>query len=77
MLLSYAWQDEGCYPGQEKMAEKMAVDTRTVRRMIAELQDHGLLDVRQRGLGKTNYYKLKVTVRTKTVLTRPDKTVRS
>ena len=63
MFLSYAWNNELCYPGQEKLAQDMGVGKRSVVTYLQELQKHGLLEVKRRGLGKTNLYKLKFSVR--------------
>ena len=62
MILSYAWQNDSCFPGQAKLAEDMGVDERTVRRHIQALQSAGLLVIQQRGQGKTNIYELNLTV---------------
>lgn len=63
MLLKYAWHESACYPGQEKLADDMGTGERSVRRYLAELEEFGLLEVQQRGLGKTNLYKLHLTVK--------------
>lgn len=65
MLLKYAWDDAGCYPGQLKLAEDMGSGERSVRRYLDELQIAGFLEIQQRGLGKTNYYRLHLTVQRK------------
>ena len=62
MILSYAWQNDFCFPGQAKLAEDMGVDERTVRRHIQALQAAGLLVIQQRGQGKTNIYELNLSV---------------
>ena len=62
MILSYAWQNDSCFPGQAKLAEDMGVDERTVRRHIQALQSAGLLVIQQRGQGKTNIYELNLSV---------------
>jgi hypothetical protein len=62
MLLKYNWTDEGCFPGQQKLAEDMGSGERSVRTYQKELEAARLLKVTQRGLGKTNYYRLHVTV---------------
>jgi hypothetical protein len=59
VLLSYAWKDDFCYPGQARMAADMGGGERSVRRYMAELAEHGLIEVRHRGLGKTNLYIVK------------------
>ena len=63
MLLKYAWGDDGCFPGQVKLAEDMGAGERSVRTYLKELEAGGLLEITQRGLGKTNLYRLHVTVR--------------
>lgn len=63
MLLKYAWHESACYPGQAKLADDMGAGERSVRTYLKELEDAGLLEVQQRGLGKTNLYKLHLTVK--------------
>ena len=58
MLLTYAWQEASCFPGQERLAEDMGVVKRSVVTYMKELQDSGLVVVKRRGLGKTNVYTL-------------------
>src|SRR5947208_11874316 len=54
MLLKYAWQDDACFPGQVKLAGDMGATDRSVRTYLNELETAELLEVQQRGLGKTN-----------------------
>ena len=63
MLLKYAWTDDACYPGQQKLADDMGPGERSVRTYLKELEDAGFLEVTQRGLGKTNLYSLHLTVK--------------
>lgn len=65
MLLKYAWDEAACFPGQIRLAEDMGSGERSVRRYLDELEQSGLLEVEQRGLGKTNYYRLHLTVKGK------------
>jgi hypothetical protein len=65
MLLKYAWQDEACFPGQAKLAEDMGAAERSVRTYLKELEEAELLEIKQRGLGKTNLYRLHLTVKGK------------
>lgn len=58
MLLKYAWGDDACFPGQAKLAEDMGSGERSVRRYLEELEKSNLLQIVQRGLGKTNLYRL-------------------
>ena len=62
MILSYNWQNDSCFPGQAKLARDMGVDERTIRRHIQALQSAGLLEIEQRGQGKTNIYVLNMVV---------------
>jgi hypothetical protein len=62
MLLKYAWADDACFPGQVKLAEDMGAGERSVRTYLKELETGGLLRITQRGLGKTNIYRLFLTV---------------
>lgn len=63
MLLKYAWSDDACYPGQQKLADDMGAGERSIRTYLKELEDERLLEVTQRGLGKTNLYRLHLTVK--------------
>src|SRR6202158_2964899 len=58
MLLSYAWQNDYCFPGQRRLADDLGLDERSIRRHLKALQTNGLLAIRQRGQGKTNIYEL-------------------
>lgn len=63
MLLKYAWYDDGCFPGQAKLARDMGAGERSIRTYLKELETANLLQIIQRGLGKTNFYKLHVTLK--------------
>jgi len=63
LFLSYAWHDDFCFPGQEKLAEHCGSSKRSVVTWLQELQDKGLVEVTRRGLGKTNLYKLNFVVK--------------
>lgn len=58
MLLSYAWQNDFCFPGQTRLAKDMGLTERSVRTHLKSLESHGLLVIQQRGQGKTNLYEL-------------------
>ena len=58
MLLHYAWQNDYCFPGQERLATDMGVGKRSVIRFMAELTTAGFIAVKRRGLGQTNLYQL-------------------
>ena len=63
MLLSYAWQNDYCFPGQRRLGEDMGIDERNVRRHLKSLVTNGLLTIRRRGQGKTNIYELNLKPR--------------
>jgi hypothetical protein len=65
MLLKYAWNNDACFPGQVKLAEDMGATDRSVRTYLKELETADLLEITQRGLGKTNLYRLHLTVKPK------------
>jgi hypothetical protein len=62
MLLKYARDNNFCFPGQQRLAQDMGSGERSLRRYQEELEEAGYLEVTQRGLGKTNVYKLDLTV---------------
>lgn len=62
MLLKYAWADDACFPGQAKLAADMGSAERSIRTYLKELETAGFLEITQRGLGKTNVYRLFLTV---------------
>jgi hypothetical protein len=63
MLLHYAWQNDRCFPGQDRLAQDMGAGKRSVIRFMAELERAGFVAVKRRGLGQTNLYQLFTVVR--------------
>jgi hypothetical protein len=63
MLLKYAWNNDACFPGQVRLAEDMGAAERSVRTYLKELETAELLEIKQRGLGKTNLYRLHLTIK--------------
>jgi Helix-turn-helix domain len=61
MLLKYAWQNDFCFPGQERLAKDMGVTDRSVRTYLQELETQKFVNIKQRGLGKPNLYELNLT----------------
>lgn len=59
LLLSYAWQEGSCFPGQKRLAVDLGLKERMVRYHIAELKKKGLIEIKRRGLGQTNIYIIK------------------
>src|SRR5438876_7800831 len=58
MLLSYAWQNDYCFPGQLRLAADLGLHETNVRKHLKSLQAIGLLTIIRRGQGKTNVYQL-------------------
>jgi DNA-binding transcriptional ArsR family regulator len=58
MLLSYAWQNDYCFPGQERLAQDLGLTDRSVRTHLKSLEGSGLLAIKRRGQSKTNIYEL-------------------
>jgi DNA-binding transcriptional ArsR family regulator len=63
MLLSYAWQNDYCFPGQERLAHDLGLTDRSVRTHLKSLEGAGLLAIKRRGQGKTNIYELNLKPR--------------
>ena len=63
MFLSYAWHNDSCFPGQDRLAEDMGMSRVRVTQLIAELQRAGLVNIQRRGQGKTNLYTIHVRVK--------------
>ena len=63
MLLSYAWQNDYCFPGQQRLAEDLGLSDRSVRTHLKSLEAIGLLAIQRRGQGKTNIYELNLKPR--------------
>ena len=68
MFLSYAWHNNFCFPGQERLAEDMGMSRSRVTEFVSELEKGGLISVLRRGQGKTNIYTVhfQVTAKPKT-----------
>src|SRR6266581_204441 len=76
MLLSYAWQNDYCFPGQLRLAEDLGLHETNVRKHLKSLEANGLLAITRRGQGKTNIYELNLKPRQMT-RPRPSENARS
>jgi hypothetical protein len=65
LFLSYAWHNQYCFPGQERLSRDMGMAQPSVNRFIKELQTCGLIEVTRRGQGKTNLYTINFVVKRK------------
>ena len=63
MFLSYAWHNESCFPGQERLAADMGMTRPRVTQLIAELERFRLVSIQRRGQGKTNLYTIHFQVK--------------
>ncbi len=57
-LLSYAWHNDYCFPGQERMAEDIGSSRKSVNLWLQELDNKGFIKIVRRGQGKTNLYEV-------------------
>jgi len=62
MLLKYAWQNDFCFPGQDRLGKDMGVSRRSVNTYIQELETKKFIIIKRQGKGKPNVYTLKLTV---------------
>ena len=65
MFLHYAWHKDSCFPGQDRLGEAMGMSKSRVNEFIKELERAGLIEIRRRGQGKTNIYRIKFVVKKK------------
>ncbi len=66
MFLSYAWHNNLCFPGQERLAQDIGMTRVRVTQLTGELEAAGFIEIHRRGLGKTNLYTVNFTIRPKT-----------
>jgi hypothetical protein len=70
MLLSYAWQNDFCFPGQERLAKDIGTSLRSVVTYIKELTQADFVAVKKRGQGRANLYELHLTTTKKPKVSR-------
>lgn len=76
VLLSYAWQEEACFAGQQKMARDMGVSERHLRRYLQELEEAAYVRIKRQGLNRPNlYYILDVRTKLKRKRAKADRTL--
>lgn len=73
LLIMFAWQENECFPGQERLSVAAEVSIRQVQRYLLELREYGLITWRQRGQNQTNIYYIK-DIKTVECLKMPDTT---
>lgn len=62
MLLKYAWQNDFCFPGQDRLAEDMGTSRQTANTHIKELERKKFIEIKRKGQGRTNLYTLNLVV---------------
>ena len=62
-LLSYAWHNNYCFPGQDRVAEEIGAGRTKVNEWIKELERKGFIKIIRRGQGKTNIYEVNLKFR--------------
>ena len=72
MFLHFAWNNESCFPGQDRLAQHMGMSVPRVNEYIKELKEAGLVEITRRGQGKTNLYRVNFAVRNKRVQRLPN-----
>jgi hypothetical protein len=65
LLLSYAWNNDLCFPGQDRLAKDLGMGIASINRFIKELEDCALIEITRRGQGKTNFYTINFVVKPK------------
>ena len=56
-LISFAWNNPGCFPGQDRLSLMTGYSERVVVDGLASLRAKKMIEYKRRGYGRTNYYK--------------------
>ena len=67
MFLHFAWNNDSCFPGQDRLAQHMGMSVSRVNEFIKELESAGLVEITRRGQGKTNLYRVNFAVKNRRV----------
>ena len=59
LLLSYAWQNDECFPGQDILSENMGLTVRSITTLLNQLKAKKLIGWKRQGLGKVNIYHIR------------------
>jgi len=57
LLLSHAWQDNECFPGQDRLAGYLGCSRQHVNTILQELRRHKLIDWKR--TGRSSLYRIK------------------
>ena len=66
-FLSYAWHNDFCFPGQQRLADDLGMGVASINRFVKELEQSALIEIERRGQGKTNIYKIAFVVQKKSM----------
>lgn len=58
LLLSYAWHNDYCFPGQDLLAEDIGISRQSVNTHVKELERKGFVKIKRKGQGRANVYEL-------------------
>ncbi len=61
-FLSYAWHNDYCFPGQQRLANDLGMSIGSINTFVKELENVSLIEIQRRGQGKTNLYKIAFVV---------------
>jgi hypothetical protein len=64
-FLSYAWHNDYCFPGQERLATELDMSRSRITEFISELEKKGFISITRRGQGMTNIYRIHFQVKRK------------
>ena len=67
LFLHFAWNNDSCVPGQDRLAKHMNMSVSRVNEYVKELEAAGLIEITRRGQGKTNLYRVHFAVKNKGV----------
>lgn len=56
ILPSFAWQDNECWPGQNKLSKAAGCHVNTIEKYLKELRDYGLISWKRQGLNLPYIY---------------------
>ena len=62
MLLKYAWENDYCFPGQDRLAADMGISRQTANKYVQELHKKAYIRIKRQGQGRPNVYTLKLTL---------------
>lgn len=58
LLLSYAWHNDYCFPGQERLARDIGIARQSVNTHVKELERKGFIRIKRLGQGRANLYEV-------------------